>query len=314
MDKSEKIQLITKIARFYYIENLIQQEIANKLNISRTKVSRYLAKARKLDIVDIKINSPKEDFSELEYEIEKKYIIKECIIVPSSDNDREIFREMGIALGGLLERILNDGDYIGIGWGSTLKYVVDYINLDKKINVKVVPMIGGLGKVGKGFHTNSVARALADKLGGIGYIINSPAVLDSEESKRVIENDSNSREILEMSKFFKVAIVGMSDIGIESTLIKSGNFTLEDFNYLKNLGVVGDLNLIFINSNGEPVENEINKRILMLNLDRIKKVGNVIGIGFGNRKLSTILGALRGKIINILISDKNTILNILKEN
>jgi len=313
MDKSEKIKLITKIARFYYIENLIQQEIADKLNISRTKVSRYLDQARKLDIVDIKINPPKEDFSELEYEIEKKYLIKECIIVPSSDNDREIYREMGTALGGLLERILHDGDYIGIGWGSTLKYVVDYISLEKKINVKVVPMIGGLGKVGTGFHTNSVARALADKLGGVGYIINSPAVLDSEESKKVIENDSNSKEILEMSRFFKAAVVGMSDIGEESSLIKSGSFTMEDFNYLKILGVVGDVNLIFINSNGEPVENEINKRILVLNLDELKKIGNVISIGFGNRKVSTILGALRGKIINILISDKNTILNVIKE-
>jgi len=44
---TEKKKLISKISRLYYISNLTQQEIANKLNLSRTKVSRYLDKARK---------------------------------------------------------------------------------------------------------------------------------------------------------------------------------------------------------------------------------------------------------------------------
>jgi DNA-binding transcriptional regulator LsrR (DeoR family) len=314
MDKSEKVKLITKVARFYYIENLIQEEIADKLNISRTKVSRYLDKARKQNIVEIKINAPsEEDFSELEYKMEKKYMLKECTIVPTSENNQDILREMGIALGSLFERILNDGDYIGIGWGSTLKYVADYLNVDKKIDVKVVPMIGGLGKVGTGFHTNSVAKIIAEKLGGISYVINSPAVLDSKEFKKIIEKDSNSREILEMSKMLKVAVVGMGTMSADSTLIKSGSFTIEEFDYLSNLGIVGDVNLIFINRSGEFIDNEIAERILTLPLEKIKKIRNVIGIGFGDKKLNVILGALRGKLINILISDQNTVLNILKE-
>ena len=69
----ERKRFLAKIARLYYLENLTQQNIANKLNISRTKVSRYLTKARKEKIVDIQINHPEEDFSKMEYQIEKKY-------------------------------------------------------------------------------------------------------------------------------------------------------------------------------------------------------------------------------------------------
>ena len=57
MNKSEELKLLSKIARLYYLEDLNQQEIAEKLNISRTKVSRYLTKARKEKVVEIRINS-----------------------------------------------------------------------------------------------------------------------------------------------------------------------------------------------------------------------------------------------------------------
>ncbi|MCK5567665.1 MAG: sugar-binding transcriptional regulator, partial [Actinomycetia bacterium] len=81
MNELERKRFLAKIARLYYLEGLTQQSIANKLNISRTKVSRYLTKARGGQIVEIKINYPAVDFSSLEYQIEKKYKIKECIIV-----------------------------------------------------------------------------------------------------------------------------------------------------------------------------------------------------------------------------------------
>ena len=70
MDNIERKKFLSKIARLYYSERLTQQEIAGRLNISRTKVSRYLDEARKDKIVEIKINLPEEDYSNLEYWVE----------------------------------------------------------------------------------------------------------------------------------------------------------------------------------------------------------------------------------------------------
>ncbi len=67
----EKEKFLSKIARLYYFSNLNQQQIADKLSISRSKVSRYLDKARKDKVVEIKINSPVEAYEELELEVEK---------------------------------------------------------------------------------------------------------------------------------------------------------------------------------------------------------------------------------------------------
>jgi len=311
MNSIERKKFLSKIARLYYLEGLTQQEIADRLNISRTKVSRYLDEARKDKVVEIKINLPEEDYSRLEYEIEKKFKIKECIIVPASGNKEEILKMMAGPLNNLFERILAGGSYLGIGWGSSLKGISDYINVSGKPDIKVVPIIGGLGKTGTGVHTNSVAKNIADRLGGISYMIHSPAILDSKEIKEIVENDSNTREIIKLSEKIDTALVGLGDIGPDSTLIKTGCFSLEEFKYLDSLGVVGDINLIFINENGKHVPNKIDERIVRISPDRLKKVKNVIGVAFSRRKLKVIIGALRGGLINILFTDQATAENII---
>jgi len=311
MNSIERKKFLSRIAKLYYLEGLTQQEITGRLNISRTKISRYLDEARKDKIVEIKINFPEEDYSNLEYSIEKKFKIKECVIVPTFNKKEEIVKMMADPLNNLFERVLVNGSYLGVGWGSTLKTVADYINVHGKSDIKVVPIIGGLGKIGTGVHTNSVAKSIADRLGSISYVMYSPAILDTKEIREVIENDSNTREIIKLSKKIETALVGLSDIGPDSTLIKTGNFSLEEFKYLDGLGVVGDVNLIFIDENGNHIPNSIDERIVRISPDRLKKVKNVIGVAFGKRKLKVILGALRGGLINILFTDEEIAENII---
>ena len=292
------------------MENLTQQKVAERLNISRTKVSRYLDRARKDKIVEIKINLEEKDYSNLENAIEKKFDIRECIVVPTFKNKEETLKAMAGPLNDLFERMLASGSSLGIGWGSSLKGISDFIDVSGKSGIKVVPIIGGLGKTGTGVHTNSVAKSIADRLGGISYVMNSPAVLDTREIKEIIENDSNTREIIKLTEKIDTAMVGLSDIGPDSTLIKTGSFSPEEFKYLESLGIVGDVNLIFIDENGKPVPNKIDERIVRISPDRLKKVKNVIGVAFGRRKLKVILGALRGGFLNILFTDEETADNI----
>ncbi|MCL5772438.1 MAG: sugar-binding transcriptional regulator [Actinobacteria bacterium] len=312
MNKSEELKLLSKISRLYYLEDLNQQIIADKLNISRTKVSRYLSKARKEGIVEIKVYSTREKFEELERSIEKKFGIKECLIVTTSEEIQETYRQMAVSLTNLLERFLNDGDMLGVGWGTTLKSVAEYIEPDKEIALKVVPLLGGLGKTGIEFHTNSVAKVLAEKFKGISYVLHSPGVLDSKQTREILEKDSSVSEIIEMFGKLKTAVIGLSDLGKDSTMIKTGNFTIQDFEYLSKLGAVGDANLIFIDKHGLPVPNRLDERIVKIPFEKLKRISNVIGIAFGEKKLNVILGALTNCIVNIMITDEMTGLKLLE--
>jgi DNA-binding transcriptional regulator LsrR (DeoR family) len=312
MDRIEQLKLLSKISRLYYIDDYNQQVIAEKLNISRTRVSRYLTRAKKEKIVEIKINSPWEGFEELENLVEKASGLKECIVVPTYDDIEEIYMQLAESLSGLFDRILKDGDVIGVGWGITLKSVSNYIEPVKDIKIEVIPLLGGLGKTGIEVHTNSVAKNLAERYGGESFVMHSPAVLDSREAKEILEKDSSVSEIFKMFDSIDAAVIGMSDIGMQSTMIKTGNFKEEDFNYLKELGIIGDVNLIFIDSRGSHVRNSLDDRIVRAPLDKLKRIKNVIGIAFGETKIDVIRAALIGRIINILITDEKTAQKILE--
>jgi DNA-binding transcriptional regulator LsrR (DeoR family) len=312
MDRIERLKLLSKISRLYYIDDYNQQAIAERLNISRTRVSRYLTRAKKEKVVEIKVNSPWEGFEELEDMVEKISGIKECIIVPSSENIEETCIQIAKSLSGLFDRILKDGDLVGVGWGATLRSVSNHIDPAKKIGIKVIPLLGGLGKTGIEVHTNSVAKNLAERYGGECMVMHSPAVLDSREAKEILEKDSSVSEIFRMFDSIDTAVIGMSDIGLQSTMIKTGNFKESDFNYLKKLGIIGDVNLIFIDSQGRHVKNSLDERIVRAPLEKLKTIRNIIGIAFGNEKIEVIRAALLGRIINILITDEKTAGKILE--
>ena len=304
MPKEATLKTISKVAQLYYIENYMQKEIAEKLSISRVAVSRMLTKAKSMKLVDISIKTLKDTYHDLELKIEKKFMLKECIVVSTFEKQINTFIEIAKYLSEVLDRIVIDNDYIGVSWGYSLGIISENIELAKKNNIKVIPIIGGLGVIEEGVNSNVIAKNFAHCFGGVSYIINSPAVLESVEAKQVMENDENSRIIFEFSKNLNLAIVGASDLGPESSLYKFSNYKKEDFEYLASIGVVGVVNLSPIDKDGNIVPNEVLDRTIALSFDKLKNIRNVILIAAGNRKKEVIEAALKSKYITILITDE----------
>ncbi len=304
MNETDMEKLLPKIAHLYYLEDMNQDKIAEKFNINRVRVSRYLKKAREKNIVEIKVHYARERFQEMERVIEKRYDLKECIIIPSHDDPQEILRDIAVSLIDALCRILKDGDSMGVNWGLTLKSVVALMESPRRINVEVVPICGGLGKIERGIHTNSIARSFADVFGGISYVINAPAILDSRKTKVVLMRDSNTREIFELLKGLSCAVFSFSDLGPESSYVKYGFVSTDEITYLKSLGAVGDVNLDFIDKDGNHVPNKVYDRIITLPISDIRKIRNIVGIACGKRKGAITRAVLAGGIVNVLIIDR----------
>jgi Transcriptional regulator, contains sigma factor-related N-terminal domain len=68
--------LMTIIAWMYYVDGHTQQEIAEELGITRTKVSRLLSVAKNQGIVQVRINRSLPEYYILEKELKKLFGIK----------------------------------------------------------------------------------------------------------------------------------------------------------------------------------------------------------------------------------------------
>jgi DNA-binding transcriptional regulator LsrR (DeoR family) len=89
----------------------------------------------------------------------------------------------------------------------------------------------------------------------------------------------------------------------DSVVAQAGILTGEEIERLIALGAVGDIALRFFDADGREVEHEINDRIIGLDLDQIRNIPRVIGVAGGAEKFDVIRAALRGKIVDVLVTD-----------
>jgi DNA-binding transcriptional regulator LsrR (DeoR family) len=311
--KLDDNKTLHKILKYYYIDNVTQQEIADKLNISRIKVIRYINYAKENGLIEVKLNIPLKDTFELESRVEAAYNLRECRIVHSFSNENEIYKYAGIELADLLKRLLKKDMYVGVSWSQSFRNVIEYTNPVKKMPLNVVPIIGGLELDGTITNSNTIAHIFTEKAGGVNYTINIPAVFDSMEAKDIIENEWHTKKIKELADKIELVITGVGDMSISGTIFKSGYFKLAERNYLDSLKIAAIINLNFIDAKGEEVKTDIDKRIIKIfTLERFKKLDNVIGIAFGENKVNPIKAALNGKILKYLITDEDTAKKLLE--
>ena len=77
----QDLELLLKVAQLYYEQGLTQNEIAKKLFISRSNISRLLAQAREAGIVEIKIHYPFERKRRIEVDFNRRFHLEEIRIV-----------------------------------------------------------------------------------------------------------------------------------------------------------------------------------------------------------------------------------------
>ena len=69
---------------------------------------------------------------------------------------------------------------------------------------------------------------------------------------------------------------------------------------------MGDICLRFFDREGRPVVTPLNDRVISMSLAQLKGVKRSVGVAGGPRKTEAIRGAIKGRWINILITDQLT--------
>jgi len=297
--------LMIKCCKLYYEENLTQNEIATILGVSRPTISRLLDEGRKSGVVKIEIVNPIENnYGILERNIEKKYSLREVIIVDDDKDDDAQKKNLAKACAEYLKRIVKIDDNIGVSMGTTIKNIGKYIEPNSKLNLTLIPLIGGVGQTQIEIHPNHVVMDLARAFRGDFKLLHAPAVVSNGEIRNTFLKEESLENILEMGKKVDIAIVGIgSPITDKSTMMSSGYFDVDDLKVFKKQGAAGDICLQFYDINGQSDEFEFNNRVIGVELDNIKKIPTVIGVAGGEEKIEAIVGALNGKFINVLVTN-----------
>jgi DNA-binding transcriptional regulator LsrR (DeoR family) len=317
MANSPEIRLITKTARLYHEQKLTQTEIAKRLGISQVTVSRLLKRAEEYDIVKTTVTSPPGAFVELEEEIEKKFSLSQVIIGEAGrDSEEQILAAIGSAAAHFLETTVTSGEVIGVSsWSASLLSMVEQMHPIRKLeNCKVVQILGGLGNPSAEKHANHLVTRLARLVHGEALFLPAPGILGAANSVKVLLKDPYIKGIYDTFKAITVALVGIGSVEPSSLVASSGNvFGANELAEIRRRGAVGDICLRFYGDDGVEISDPAGTRVIGLDLETLKKVPRAVGIAGGKRKVAAILGALRGKHVNLLVTDQYTAERLIRQ-
>lgn len=312
------IRLISKVSSMYYNQDYNQQEIADRLHLSRPKVSRLLKQAREQGIVQISVISPNGNFVDMEGALEKKYGLKEALIVEVDVSGSQMLehvtkRHIGSAAANYLHRTVEKGDLIGVTWGTTLQAMVDALHPKPIEDIHIVQALGGVGPPGAKAHAADISRRLSQLLTGRLTLLPAPGIVGSVEAKEVLLSDRQVKGALDLFSKINTLYVGLGALETNPVLTGEREEVQSDlYNEIVTSDAVGDIALHFFNTEGHEVDTKLKDLVIGISPDEIRAVETVIGIAGGLEKVDVIRGALNGNYIDVLITDNQTAGKLLK--
>lgn len=316
MGYSDDKRLLVEIASMYYKEGAKQEEVAKKFSISRSLVSKYLAKARDLGLVEIIIHDELiHPYQQLEQQIQKKFGLKEVICV-TSKGEESLTKRLGIAAAKYLSRIIKSDSTISISSGTTVHEVAANFSAKNHLpNVRFIPMVGGLGREHVNLQSNVVCEMFAKKCGAIAVELHAPITVDSPDARKVFLEQSFIKNVLDEAKQADISLVGIGGQPVYSTMTKAYLSNEDNMKADFTKGeIVGDICYNFINETGELVDCVWNSRVLSVEVQELKKIPLKIAAAGGKDKVKGIKAVLNGCLIDVLIIDEDTAKSLLIEN
>jgi DNA-binding transcriptional regulator LsrR (DeoR family) len=245
----------------------------------------------------------------LEDALQSAFALREAIVVDSIDDEDQLVKDLGAASAFYLETTLKPTDVVGISsWSAALLAMVESMHPNARAaGASVVQILGGIGNPGAEAHATQLTRRLAQLLSGPATLLPAPGVVGSADARRVMLRDRYVQAAVELFKSVTVALVGIGAVEPSKLLATSGNvFSPHELRQLSRRGAVGDICLRFFDESGGPVVTPLNDRVISIELEALRRVPRIVGIAGGRRKLAAIRGALAGRWINVLITDRLT--------
>lgn len=297
---------MTMISKLYYEENMTQQQIAKQTGLSRMKVSRILQKAKEEGIVRIII-----DYSgvypELEQDIKGKYKLKDVVIVDTSigNSSKE---QVASAAAYYLERHLEAGSTVAVGWGSTMRLIPDYIQKMDDPELLFSPIIGGHGQSELDMHATTIASNLAKRTGGRSLSLIAPALVKNKEEKAFLTDDNQVKRVIERTAQAEYAVFSLGNpLAKDSSIKKSGYISEADLRQLEKEDAICDVvSVVFLDKNSHICCENIIERCIGITEEQLKRIPNKICVVESEEKYDSVRSALEAGYIDILITDQDT--------
>jgi DNA-binding transcriptional regulator LsrR (DeoR family) len=193
---------------------------------------------------------------------------------------------------------------IAIGTGRTLKAAIELLPPIEAPDKKIVSLTGNIAPDGSA-AIYSVIFTMADVVKARHFPMTLPVIATSAEERDLLHSQAMIRGTLALAARADIAFVGIGDLGANAPLYQDGFVTQAELTALQRAGAIGEITGWAFDKEGQLIEGLTNDRVASAPLPIVGKC-LVVAIAMGSRKLAGIAAAVKGRLINGLITDEQT--------
>jgi DNA-binding transcriptional regulator LsrR (DeoR family) len=306
---SRDLSLASRAAWLSFIGGCTQGEIARRLQVSPAKAHRLIALAQQQGLVKVFVEGEPADCIALEDALIRRFGLRSCIVAPNLSEAPGDGRDLGFAAVGaagarFLYRLLESGGptLVGVGKGRTLSAAVARMPALRRPDLKIVSVSGSLTR-NLSANPFDVVHGLAERSGGEGYFLPVPYIAVTAAEKETLLAQQSVGQLLALARQAEVYIVGIGAMAPDAHVRQTAMVSDREWAELERLGAVGDLLGSFLDRDGRPVDAEVNRQGVGLQIDDLRG-RRVVAMAGGAGKAEAILAALRTGVITDLVLDE----------
>ncbi|HIT31117.1 MAG TPA: MarR family transcriptional regulator [Candidatus Scatomorpha stercoravium] len=304
----EKRKRLAYVARRYYLDDQRQSDIARELGISRPMVSRLLAEARELGVVEITVHDPETRAARLMERLRGMSSVRGGVLIEDSgDNDDENRRlsEGAVQLLGQL-----GAKRLGVGWGYLIGQIVSWLEKNPQTDSSVTdicPLVGNASIPARNYQSNENIRLMAQQLGASPHFLYLPALPESVEEKEVLCSTELYRQVYREWEALDTALVNIGDYPSSpdfASLVRYGSL-------LQERRACGRMLVYYFNEDGYVIESDQDFAI-QIPIDVLRRCPNIIGVCSANTSAKAVRGALRSGFFTHIVARSDLIEGVLE--
>ena len=300
---------LVRVSRLYYELGETQASIAAQLGVTRPQVSRLLKEAREQGVVEIRIVDRAEVQSPAGDTLRERFGLRAVHLAPTLDGPADVTRRrVGRLAGQVLRSAIRPGMIVGIGDGAAVSATADELATGLgsassiggagAVDATVVPLCGGFWRSGAGIEP---FRRIADALGATAQALHAPGLLDDSAVRDALCAHAGVRSVIDLWDRLDVAL-----FGIGGPAWSAASVGAEAWREIRQGAAVGEVLIAPFAIDGRLVAESLRARTIAFDARKLPGVSLTIGVADGPAKVGPILGALRGGLVKVLVTDART--------
>lgn len=316
MDQRElkKLSLLAEVACDYYERGLTQNEIADKLFLSRTRVSRLLKEAVEKGIVTFTVHYTFERHYEIEERLKTRFGLRHARVLNNRIREKSMYLQDVCKLGAeYLMSHAKKNMIIGTGWGDSLAMMLKFLQpLD--LSADIVQLMGSVPCESPSSTPQSIVTSLADTFHGHADFLNLPLYIEDDYARKIMCEDHNNSVILKKGIFCDRILASVGTLQqVRDSGYWRGCMPQDLYRELLEQGACGSVLGRFFDAEGRELACRWNEKSISLSIPQLKNIPDVVIVASPSSKTAALAAALKGGFINTLITDGTTATRILND-